>query len=1217
MTRTPVDEAARRRIVEELDRTFFVEAGAGSGKTKSLVDRMIALLKAGRCEIGTLAAVTFTRKAAAELRGRFQIMLERGVAENRLETDVRGRLAQALQNLERCYIGTIHSFCARLLRERPVEIGLDPDFTEMEDIEDALFRDQCWQDYLVKVRIEEEEILRGLDDAGLIPEDLRDAFDTVALYPEVGIAGAKGRTPDYKKYRAALDGFLAVAKKALPEEKPEKGYDALQALIRRCLRRQRVLGFDDHRFLMETYGLLEKERAVTQNRWPTKEAALAFKAGFDEFRLQAAAPALKEWREYRHDKIVRFLRPAISFYESRRKEENKLNYEDLLMQAARLLRDNPEVRRYFSRKYTHVLVDEFQDTDPIQAEVLMYLKGEDVEEREWQKLRPAAGSLFLVGDPKQSIYRFRRADIDIYNCVREMVKAAGGDELDLTSNFRSLKVLADWNNPVFEAVLPKAADRYQARFAPIETVREDAEDCDSGVFKIVVPAVSHHKKADIAEGDAKMIAPWIGWACGGGLRLARSPEETEKGLGPEAQPSDFLVLFREKKNMDIYARALEERGIPFEISGSDAFSESDKIREIRNLASALDDPDNPVYTVAVLRGIFFGVSDADLAEFHREGGVFNFLTPGREILQSQHLGALNVSLALQRMKAWREITLRLPASAALHRIIEESGILNYLASIDMGSSRVGNLLKLLEIVRHEESRGATSFSGVVKLLEELAEVREIEEISLTPARANAVRLMNLHKAKGLEAPVVFLANPGPLTEHAIDKHVVRVSEGDGRGSPKGYFVFSRRGAYGRSETVFSQPEGWAVAEEEEKRYQAAERVRLMYVAATRARNLLIVSTYAGGAKFKPWMTIDDGLAGVHELGEAFPGSLPRAVDDEAGRAGEAAAEPDQSPAIGLRQREKAAISKAEAQRARKEIAANIGRSASPTYAVESVTALARRERFGGEKAGGVKRDREEKDKNRDKAGSGMGPALAGNRGSGTGLIWGRIVHQILEAIGSGRLKLTPVTVIASGAKPSQVQTERHPVPAVPGMLGAEDRARLALFLENILAAEESDFAWKEELLAHIESILRSPFWARVMKSGKRYFEIPFAIKTDRATLTAVGAREATPDVPVILRGTIDLVFREEQDGGQGGWVIADYKTDKIAIARAVLEASGWALDLEKARAVSPEFAAVIDAYVPQVRLYGRFWQQITGETVSEAGLYFTSIDRWVRVLLPH
>ncbi len=269
MNKPPVDEDARRRIVEDLDRTLFVEAGAGSGKTKSLVDRMIALLRAGRCEIGTLAAVTFTRKAAAELRGRFQVRLEQGAADEGLAGADRTRLGQALQNLERCHIGTIHSFCARLLRERPVEIGLDPGFAEMEEIEDALFRDQCWLDYLVKVRIEGEEILRGLDEAGLLPEDLKDSFDTVLLYPEVEMAGGRKDIPDFAPIRAALDAFLSEAEKGLPRTKPESGYDLLQSLIRRCLRRRRILKFDDHRVLMETLELMEKDKAVTQKKWPS------------------------------------------------------------------------------------------------------------------------------------------------------------------------------------------------------------------------------------------------------------------------------------------------------------------------------------------------------------------------------------------------------------------------------------------------------------------------------------------------------------------------------------------------------------------------------------------------------------------------------------------------------------------------------------------------------------------------------------------------------------------------------------------------------------------------------------------------------------------------------------------------------------------------------------------------------------------------------------
>ncbi len=1261
------DEGARRKIVEELDRTFFVEAGAGSGKTKSLVDRMIALLRAGKCSVGQLAAVTFTRKAAAELRGRFQIELERAVA-GEADPAVKERLRDALRNLEQCTIGTIHSFCAKLLRERPIEIGLDPGFTELEEIEDDLFRARCWQDYLVKVRLEGQEVLRGLDEAGLDPKDLEDAFDAVSLYPEAEIVGGRRDIPDYEKYRRKLEKFLEGAREAVPRDKPAKGFDALQKLVRRCLVRQRNLGFDDHRVLMETFELLEKDTGVTQNRWPSKEAALAFKDEFDGFRERAVAPALRAWREYRHDRIIRFLRPAIDFFEARRKEDNQLNFGDLLMLAARLLRDNPEVRRYFGRRFTHVLVDELQDTDPIQTEVLMYLKGADIGERDWQKLRPEAGSLFLVGDPKQSIYRFRRADIDTYNCVKEIVEAAGGGELNLTTNFRSLRALADWNNPIWKEVFPEKATQHQAGFAPIETLRKSEDGCASGVFKIVVPKVKYNKGADIAGADAAMIADWIGWACSGALKIgdrhqfpekldpaANFPDSEDTNRNPQrtvenkagrplrtgimvgvpgirvARPSDFLILFRYKKNMDFYARALEERNIPFEITGSDAFSESEEIHEITNLALALNDPDNPIYTVAVLRGIFCGASDEDLVEFKREGGRFNFISPGLDIVQSQHLGATNVLLGLQRLRKWRDWTLRLPASAALHKLFEESGILNYLVSREMGSSRAGNMLKLLEIVRNEERKGETSFARVVKLLEELGEEREIEEISLTPARENAVRLMNLHKAKGLEASVVFLANPSPHREHEVDKHIIRVGTspkgtsskgtppekiGDRhqfqeklepatnslvtnfqRGRPRGYFAFYKPGTFQKKGPLLSHPVGWEEAAEEERKYQEAEEQRLMYVAATRARDMLVISTYGGDAKNKPWKTLDDALGSVPEIEVASLGSefvsdshceggpKGRPIGDRHGafdasrRRGRNAAlpsvardektRPPRGPSAGEDSgkggRQKVAISKTELQRARKAIETSYKTAAEPTYQVETVTSLAKKER----EMPWRKRD------------------------AGLGLSWGRLVHQILEAVGSGRLSLP------------EIERKPEPVPSSPApssINGEGDKANLDLFIENLLAAEETDYSEKERLIAHVKSIMESEFWQRIIRAKRRYFEIPFSIRTSEQELSGEEERKEG-GLPVILSGTIDLVFWEDakkESGAEGaqasGWVIVDYKTDHI-----------------RPQLLDDDLADLIKLYSPQIRLYARFWSQITGEPVKGAGLYFTSIDRWIRL----
>lgn len=729
----------------------------------------------------------------------------------------------------------------------------------------------------------------------------------------------------------------------------------------------------------------------------------------------------------------------------------------------------------------------------------------------------------------------------------------------------------------------------------------------TGVRKIVLPAVPRNKGEDIAAMDAAVIAEWIRHACGefrGGQNRAV----------PIFKPADFLILFRYKKFMDLYARALEERGVPFEITGSDAFAGAEEIQEIINLARALNDPDNPIYTVAGLRGIFFGVSDEDLVKFQREGGRFNFMTPRLDLLKCKQLGAANVALGLQRMKEWRGWTLRMPPSAALAKIFEELGILNYLVSKEMGSSRVGNLLKLLEILRNEESKGITAFSGAVAFMEELAEVREIEEISLTPARTDAVRLMNLHKAKGLEARVVFLANPVGIREHPVEKHVVRTAGV----VPEGFFAFSRR--VGHQTKILSQPVGWEKAAEEEKKYEEAEEQRLMYVAATRAKDMLVISTYEEDLKDRrAWPTLDKAPAGVAEL-KKFILEISGTRTSPALMKREKALDSRQpfdlvEKSAEKAEREKLLVSKTELERARKEIKASVEGAGEPTYLVESVTALARKER----------------------------EAPARRRDTGFRHRWGRIVHQVLEAIGSGRLAIFPEAA-KEGAGPS-----------------GSDRQKLEAFIENILTAEEADFSIREGLLDYVESILDSPFWARVMKAERRYFEIPFSIRTSTRELeefgrgdifhsasgftkTALqsgkrgaigqdgqkfntwgktGMSQKSDDgergnLPVILGGTIDLVFWEEgKDGEPAGWVIADYKTDKIPISEASLARLGREIGVEmmdKIQAISPEFASIINFYAPQIRLYTRFWGQIVGEPVKESGLYFTSVHHWVSLI---
>jgi ATP-dependent helicase/nuclease subunit A len=1123
----PPDQAARDRIGRDLGTTFLVEAGAGSGKTTSLVERMIALLATGRTSIETLAAVTFTRKAAAELRGRFQVALERArLAEK--DPAVRERLEAALTGLERAFIGTIHAFCTRLLRERPVEAGIDPEFRELEDHEDRILLERSWDAYQARARLENEAAVRGLDEAGLVPADLETAFAAIAGFPDVEPVAGRPDPPAYGPVREALETLVDLAAKLVPRERPDKGRDGLQNLFVRLFRRRRNIGFTDGPRLMESVELFDKTLEFKPSRWPVKGDGQRLLEAAEAFQEQVARPALRTWREFRHSRALDFLKPAVGFYAEKRRAASRLNFQDQLMLTARLLRDNPEVRRYFRKRFHPILVDEFQDTDPIQAEILFLLAGTSETETDWTRLSPAPGSLFLVGDPKQSIYRFRRADVDIYNLVKDRIEASGGETLTLSANFRSVGAIADWVDPLFDpergGAFPAAADAYQAGFMPLRTVRGPGRGPLAGVRKITVPAVPYHRKEDIAAYDAARVAGFIAWALAGRLRL----DDGAGGLRPAA-PGDFLVLFRYKDRMSRYARRLEEIGVPFEISGSDAFAENAEIGEVMNLLRALDDPDDPVATVAALRGMFFGLSDQDLLDRRAAGGGFGYLGPAR----GGAAGPPRIRAAFAALRAWRDLATRVPPSVALETIVQDSGLLAHLVTAEMGGSRAGNVLKLIEVLRGRESEEMTSFAAAVAFLAEWVGVLPVEEMSLTPGRRNAVRLMNLHKAKGLEAPVVWLANPAGVGGFEPDRHVRRTGR-----TPLGHFRFTR--PFGRRTRTVSQPAGWEESAAEELKYEAAEEDRLMYVAATRARDLLVVSGYAGDLKDrKAWGLLETGLAAVQELPECPAPPAP--------------------PSVPKPPRRRTAVKPDEVTKGREELRRRMGRASVASTLQETVTSLAKK--------------------------AGESPEWAKG---GLGL-WGSEVHVMLKTLAAA-----------------------WPGPAAPDGVAAAGREEVERLARDVLAAAGRNPVDGGALAAHVAGIVGSTFWARAMRAGQKLFEVPFSVRVGPGEaeyarlLAAVGpvpaaaGRPVMPaeGAPVFLSGAIDLVFKEE-----GGWVIADYKTDRLPAALA----GAGPEDREKALQV------LVAHYRPQVELYTRFWARMTGDAVKESGLYFTALDRWIRI----
>lgn len=844
----PIDQKSRDTIVEELEKNLLVEAGAGSGKTTSLVDRMAQVIRQGKFKVHEIAAITFTRKAALEMQERFQAVLEKELRVC-VDMEVRERLEEALRDINMAYIGTVHAFCGRILRERPVEAGIDPEFKEAEESEDAIHSQQAWMEYTTQVNGH----FPDLEKIGIDPGDLHGAYKQMCTYPDVEWMTEEIEKPDFSFEKGEVLKFLNKVKDGIPGAQiTDKDYDDLQKAILRALR------MCDHNCLEEDceivgfLSLFNKEFKIVQNRWLSKEDGKYAKEEADILYEDIIGPVMKEWQVYCHYHLTNFLKGAVKYYEDYRTRNSCLNFQDLLMKTASLLKNNSEVRKYFQGKYKTLVVDEFQDTDPIQAEIIFYLTGMDVEERDWQKLVPRPGSLFVVGDPKQSIYRFMRADIDTYNLVKKLIMENGGEVVSLTTNFRSTKSIGDYLNPIFEKAFKGML--HQADYAPIDAFNEDKVGSDFGFRCLSIP-VEYSKSEDVIRYEAEAIAKIIRNAVDGGMKLSRN------GSNSIEIPTyrDFLILSKNRFNMEVYAKALEEQGVPVRMTGNSSIGNSLELKELLNLLKCLLRTDDQIYLVAVLKGLFFGVSDNCLYEFKSCGGIFNIFSEVPSTLCEPY--RVEVELAFSKLRRYYRWSRKFSPSVVVEKIIDDLGVVQFASLQDMSKSRVGVIYDVLERLFMEESSGVTEFKGIVERFEAIVDSGLEEELDIYISE-NRVRIMNLHKAKGLEASVVFLVNPKNDSKRAASYHIKREDS-----VAKGYFTYAKsarkeeksRSSWGGVSSIIGVPFGWEAYGDVEEAYIEAEALRLVYVAATRAKNLLFVSSSCKDNKRNPWGLLVEGV----------------------------------------------------------------------------------------------------------------------------------------------------------------------------------------------------------------------------------------------------------------------------------------------------------------------------------------------------------------------
>ncbi len=913
-------ESERIRAVTDFTRDIAVDASAGTGKTATLIARVTNLFLAKRELLpDQVLMLTFTEKAAAEMKARvvegWELLVSAcrscGTVEDAAAAmaawntlvrvpegaypsldDIRIRAEEMADGVGRLSVTTFHSFCRRILLSFPAEAGVDPRFEvlpegESSDAWDAAFRaflraefgreetDPLWDVVLSRSGGQEAvwSVIRRLclsqrDLLGREPLDFGEPSDFLSY-----LAREYAGPADW--FRAFVGGIADEGHEMTPVFR-----GALVVLSRAW----EAVGRGD----------LAAACAVAQ------EGAAAFGFRADKTRSkksfpQPAGATLAETRDAllsffrelsevpRGDAAARFLveraRAALSFYAAAK--GSGLDFMDLLLRAGDLLREKPEVAAALSGRFRYVFVDEFQDTDPLQAAMLDAISPKQAPGGPGAGPSTNIGRLFLVGDPKQSIYGFRRADIQVYNRFRADLLAEGGEGITLVRNFRSRPDLIGAINGLFEYVLPGGED-FSPSYAPVVSHRRDSGTGEaatlyaleegvaeaefiSGLIQRIVGKVAVGGKGGSPEPptstDGRVPREATMAECRGGQddRERREPGRRER----PASYRDIAVLYRSDTGGEIvagYRQALARAGIPHVVSSHRGFYARQEVQDLRMVLAAIDAPADPSALYAALKTIFFGLRDAEILPLYERGGGTASALPGRlepaAAASPRTAGALAL---LRRLSARRG---RASLSDLLAELYRETGVEFTAARLPDGDRIVQNLAKAAGLARaFEWAAGGSVKAFLADLCRKTEEDRRENEFPSFDEGEDAVQVSTIHSSKGLEFPVVILANLSRGGRKGVEG--LRMDRVRGLSA----VIFPGFRTYSAFRQVSSSG-GSVTFEEWERRKQAAEEVRLLYVAATRARDRLYFVQAARGQGSELSDALARGLSRAGDGGES-------------------------------------------------------------------------------------------------------------------------------------------------------------------------------------------------------------------------------------------------------------------------------------------------------------------------------------------------------------
>lgn len=843
------DQAARVAAGTTFDRNVVVIAGAGTGKTTLLVNRLLHLLmrRPDPLELSQIVALTFTNKAATEMKQRLRERLRTLVSTEGRESQTGGgtvsiaelrtrygwttdeivaRAEASLRDIEKTQIGTLHSFAAHLLRLYPIEAGVAPTFQTDEDGSrfEEHFTDQwnlwldrelgpagCdhgrWRLLLETFRLDE---LREL--AYSLHSDL---IDLDGLTEQVGETSLGPAMREWLVDRLKQADDLLARYDRPKRRKIEQMLVAVGELYGILLSH----GLEGLRTLSpETQELLAKDLGAAPTGWTDEDFA----------SVEALQRIAKRLFIVDHELLQRLLAVLSPFVQAVRKsflDSGRLTFDGLLAKARTLLRDHPAIREQLKRDYRALLVDEFQDTDPVQYEIVLYLAERlGQQAASWREAELEPGKLFIVGDPKQSIYAFRRADIEAFDHVVERLERSGALRCELATNFRSHAEVLQVVNGIFNRLLV-AQPAVQPPNVPLTVQPNRSSPYRNPGVELRLVTSQEDDELDSAAAtrvEAEQIALLI-------ARLLQPGQAGETAAGSETwlRPGHIALLFRKLTQAESYLEALRRQGIHFTVDGEKHFYRRQEVIDLVNILRCVDNPHDSIALVGLLRSSLGGLPDSALVDlqelqaldYRRIDRLAAWSSPHAEPLR--HLYGVLSQL--------HELVPRCPLPEAVDLIFERLPVLELAAASLHGEQAVANLSKVRRMAADLADRPGLTLNWFVELMvARLAEQPEEAESALAEDTLDAVRILTIHKAKGLEFPLVILAG-------------LHHGDGAARGPARPLIWHDwSTGVQGLDLGDRCSLGAVLVAEKARIREQA-ERRRLFYVGMTRARECLVLS----------------------------------------------------------------------------------------------------------------------------------------------------------------------------------------------------------------------------------------------------------------------------------------------------------------------------------------------------------------------------------------